>query len=66
MRKKPGTGVLVGDATGNDAEFLAARYDLVQGKIIDIFCQPDQAFFDALFDLIVRTADELGETLQQE
>jgi hypothetical protein len=26
----------------------------------------DQAFFDALFDLAVRTADELTETLQQE
>lgn len=33
---------------------------------IDIQMHNDQPFFDALFDLVVRVADELGETLQQE
>lgn len=33
---------------------------------IDLQVLNDQSFFDALFDLVVRVADELGETLQQE
>lgn len=33
---------------------------------IDFRMCNDQAFFDALFDLVARTADELEETLQQE
>lgn len=31
---------------------------------IDLRVHNDQAFFDALFDLVVRTADELEDTLQ--
>ena len=33
---------------------------------IDLQTHNDQPFFDALFDLVVRVADELEETLQQE
>jgi len=33
---------------------------------VDLRAHNDQAFFDALFDLVVRTVDELGRTLQKE
>jgi len=37
-----------------------------QDPQVDLQAHNDQPFFDALFDIVVRVADELGETLQQE
>ena len=37
-----------------------------QDPEVDLQAHNDQSFFDALFDVVIRVAEELGDTLQQE